>query len=357
MAITNFQPEVWAAQLLSVLAKSLVYGGAPCVNRDYEGEVSAFGDTVHIVSIADPTISTYGKDTDLTVQVLTDADRTLLIDLAKAFAFEIDDIDLRQVRNSGGLMSEAANRAGFGLADVADQFLVQKMLGSDGTTVVNSLGVVDASTTVTNVYDQLVVPSGVKLDQNNVPQAGRFLVVDPAAYGKLLLDTRFIKVNEAGTSAGLRNGVVGQAGGFVIMKSNNAFQANRTTITATTATGVKTITGAAAGTFNQGDVGLTITGTGIGATNKVASVLADGTGLTTTVNQTASATVADIALSGGGQVAIAGSSIATSYVEQISKVEAFRPEKRFADALKGLHLYGAKVVRPQALVVSSVKVS
>ena len=49
--------------------------------------------------------------------------------------------------------------------------------------------------------------------------------------------------------------------------------------------------------------------------------------------------------------------MATSYAEQINSVEAFRMEKRFADALKGLHLYGAKVVRPEALVVASVKTS
>jgi hypothetical protein len=61
--------------------------------------------------------------------VLTDADRALLIDQQKYFAFEVDDIDKRQVMNAGGLMSEAAQRAAFGLADVTDQFLVQRMLG------------------------------------------------------------------------------------------------------------------------------------------------------------------------------------------------------------------------------------
>lgn len=351
MAITNFQPEVWAAQLLSVLAKSLVYGGAPVVNRDYEGDIAAYGDTVHIVSISDPTIVTYSKDTDLTVQVLTDADRTLLVDQAKAFAFEIDDIDMRQVRNGGGLMSEAASRAAFGLADVADQYLVSKMLADAS----NSLGVVDA-TTATNVYDTLIVPAAVKLTQNNVPQAGRFLVIDPATYGKLLLDSRFIKVNEAGTSDGLRNGHVGTAGGFEIFQSNNAFQANRAIASTTTVSGAKTYT-SAAGTFNQGDVGLSVAGTGVGAASKIASVNADGSVATGTVNSTASATITDMVLSGGGQVAVAGSPIATSYAEQISKVEAFRPEKRFADALKGLHLYGAKVTRPTALVTASVKVA
>jgi len=46
-----------------------------------------------------------------------------------------------------------------------------------------------------------------------------------------------------------------------------------------------------------------------------------------------------------------GHPMAITYAEQISKVEAYRPERRFADAVKGLHLYGAKVIRPEALVV------
>ncbi len=48
---------------------------------------------------------------------------------------------------------------------------------------------------------------------------------------------------------------------------------------------------------------------------------------------------------------IAGHPMAISYAEQINKVEAYRPEKRFADAVKGLHLYGAKLVRPEAIAV------
>lgn len=355
MTITKFQPEVWAAQLLSVLAKTLVFAGAPCVNRDYEGEISAYGDTVHITNVADVNIFDYAKDTDLTAaQALTDAEQLLLIDQAKAFNFQVDDIDMRQVRSGGALMSEAAQRAAFGLADKADQFVAAKM--AVGAT--NALGLIDASTTQGNVYDKLIVPAKVALDQNNVPQSGRFLVVSPAIYGKLLLDTRFIHFNESGPDGGssLHNGMVGNAAGFNILNSNNAFQANRTGISTTTASGAKTLT-SAAGTWNQGDVGLTVTGTGSGAANAIASVNADGSVATATVNSTASATVADFALTGGGQLAIAGSAIATSYAEQISKVEAYRPQARFADALKGLHLYGAKVLRPQALVVASVKTS
>jgi len=55
--------------------------------------------------------------------------------------------------------------------------------------------------------------------------------------------------------------------------------------------------------------------------------------------------------SGTNYKIIAGHPIAISYAEQINKVEAYRPEKRFADAVKGLHLYGAKLVRPEAIAV------
>lgn len=351
MAIQYFQPEIWSAQLLSVLSKSLVYAGAPCVNRDYEGTIANAGDTVHIVSVADPNIVDYTKDSDLTVQVLTDSEQQLLIDQAKAFAFEVDDIDRRQVASGGALMSEAAQRAAFGLADKADQFVVGKMVVGAS----NAIGVVDA-TTATNVYDKLIVPAKVKLDQANVPTAGRWLVVDPAAHGQLLLDSRFIKHNESGTES-LQNGVVGTAGGFTIMLSNNApVSARSITGTVTVATTAATLT-AAAGTFNKGDVGLTVAGTRITGGSKIASVNSDGSIATMDTAGATAGTQTDTVLSGGGQVAVAGSSIATSYAEQISKVEAFRPEKRFADALKGLHLYGAKVTRPSGLVVASVKVA
>lgn len=342
MAITHFQPEVWAAAILSILDKNLVYAGSPCVNRNYEGEIGAFGDTVHIETVADVTIADYQKDTDLTVQTLTDDELLLLIDQAKAFAFEIDDIDMRQVRNGGGLMAEAARRAAFGLRDVADQHVRNRML--QGALPANTLGLIDASSTETNVYDQILVPAGVKLDEANVPSEGRFIVLTPAIYGKLQLDDRFIKANESGTSA-LHNGVVGDAAGFRILKSNNAKVASAT-VAGTYATKVFTAASAAGAVFGQDLVGQTI------ATKKVSAVTP------TTLTFSASVTGLSAAVTVPARHSVvAGSSIATSYAEQISKVEAFRPEKRFADALKGLHLYGSKVVRSEALVAGAVKTS
>lgn len=58
-------------------------------------------------------------------------------------------------------------------------------------------------------------------------------------------------------------------------------------------------------------------------------------------------TVTDTAATGG--LAIAGHSIATTFAEQIVSVEPVRRENRFADGVKGLHVYGAAVVRPTAV--------
>jgi len=52
---------------------------------------------------------------------------------------------------------------------------------------------------------------------------------------------------------------------------------------------------------------------------------------------------------GTAYTVIAGTKQAATYAEQVDKVEAFRPQAAFADAMKGLHLYGAKVTRPYAL--------
>lgn len=50
---------------------------------------------------------------------------------------------------------------------------------------------------------------------------------------------------------------------------------------------------------------------------------------------------------------IAGHPMAYTFAEQIVKVEAYRPEKRFSDAVKGLHVYGGKLIRPSAWAVGT----
>jgi len=57
---------------------------------------------------------------------------------------------------------------------------------------------------------------------------------------------------------------------------------------------------------------------------------------------------------GAGKLILAGYNGAVTYAEQINKTEASRKEKGFADIVKGLHLYGAKVIRPKGLAAADV---
>ncbi|MGW3711411.1 N4-gp56 family major capsid protein [Streptomyces albogriseolus] len=286
MAISAFKPEVWNAELLVTLEKSHVYGAPGVVNREYEGDIAQYGDTVHIVSLAEPTIGTYSPHVDIVIEDVDDTDSTLVIDQAKYFAFEVDDIEKRQALNGGAVLTEQARKAAYKLRDVADQHLATLMAG--GIDAGNVIAEADATlATPSDAYD-LLVDLGVKLDEDNVPAEGRWVVVTPAFHGLLLKDSRFIAAGDAQGAQVRTNGIVGQAAGFTIHKSNNA---------------------------------------------------PDGPG------------------AGAGKLVIAGYNGAVTFAEQINKTEATRKEKGFADIVKGLHLYGAKVVRPTGLAAADVVIS
>ncbi|MEQ1604562.1 MAG: P22 phage major capsid protein family protein [Pyrinomonadaceae bacterium] len=274
----DFIPTVWAARLLVALEKSLVYGQTNVCNRDYEGEIRASGNTVKIASIGDVTVDDYTKDTDIgDPETLTDAEQTLLIDQAKYFNFYVDSVDRAQ--QNVNVLDEAMRRASWSLRDYADTFLAGAMEAAvDAGNKIGST-VTPKVPTKDDAYEYLV-DLGVLLDEANVPIDGRFVVVPAWFHGLLLKDERFVKAGTRRSDTAIRNGEVGEAAGFAILKSNN--------VPNTTGTKYKII---------------------------------------------------------------AGHSIATSYVEQIVDVQNYKPEKRFGDAVKGLHVYGAKVVRPTALAM------
>jgi N4-gp56 family major capsid protein len=273
MSIQRFKPEIWSARLLVALRKTLIYAGPQIVNRDYEGEIAAAGDTVRITSIGRPTISNYVPgSTSINPEQLTDAQRTLVVDQSKYFAFEVDDVDARQAK--GNVLPQAADESAYGLADVIDQYVASFYTG---VSTANQLGTV-AVTTGDLAYNTLVDLS-VKLDEANVPTEGRYVVVPPWYHGLLRKNTNFINAEKsADGGTALRNGQIGEAAGFAVLKSNN----------------VPLVTG--------DDYAVT-----------------------------------------------AGTNAAISFAEQINKTEAYRPQDSFSDAIKGLTLYGAKLVRPDNL--------
>lgn len=279
MAYDRMVPEIWAAALLRALRKTLVFGQPGVVNRNWEGEIKQKGDTVRINSVGRPTVKTYTPGTPIVREQLTDAQRVLQITQADYYAFDVDDINVRQAQ--GDIVTETMNEAAYAMADKLDQYLASLYTGVN---TANNLGTISVPVaTPTDFYDKVLVPLSVKLDEANVPSEGRYCIIPPWLHGRGLLDARFIKVNESGTEQGLRNGIVGRAAGFDILKSNNC------------------------------------------------------------VNPT-----------GDDYVVQAGTNQAVTLAEQINKTEAFRPHDSFSDAVKGLAVYGAKVIRPECMAVATV---
>lgn len=300
MALDNFIAEIWSNQLLVNLYKSLVYAQEGVVNTDYEGEIQAGGDTVRINAIGRVTVSDYTKNTDMAApQTLSDAQSVLTISQQKSFNFQVDDIDKAQ--QNPKVMSQAMVEAAYALRNTADQFMAAQYVdisaGNALGTDTNPFEVDPAGdATVANIgghslaYEALVDAS-VKLDENDIPESGRWIIVPPWFEGQLEKDVRFTGYGTTANRSDLENGFgdeangrIGRVSGFTVLKSNN--------------------------------VPVTVNG--------------DGTHVYHVVG---------------------GHSMLWSYADQVREVEAFRPEKRFGDAVKGLHLYGAKVVRPNAGVV------
>jgi N4-gp56 family major capsid protein len=273
MSLSNFIPQVWSGTMLRYLDKTLVFAQPGVVNRDYEGDIAGMGDTVMINQVGPITIGDYTRDTDIgSPETLTSAQTTLVIDQAKFFNFQVDDID--QAQQNPKVMETAMQRAAYAIAEVVDEFAAGVITA--GVDAGNDLGTVADLGTATNAYLHLVALS-VALDEANVPTEGRWAIIPPWYHGLLLQDDRFVKSGSPQGDASLLSGQVGEAAGFRILKSNNVVNAT-------------------------GDWDL-----------------------------------------------VAGVDAAASFAQQVVDVIAYQPEKRFADAVKGLNVYGAKVVLPTAL--------
>ena len=204
----NFIPELWSARLLQNLDKTFVY--PQCVNRDYENEIRNLGDTVHIQKFGDIQVADYTKATGVGTPKDPGAGSTvtLVIDQAKYFNFKVEDIEA--VQANVNLMEKAMQRAAYAIGDVIDQYIAA---------FVNQAGINAGEVAVTpqNAYDTLV-DLKVKFNKENVPAAGRFVVVPPEFLGMLEKDDRYTKNYDANVMA---NGVKGRVAGFDILESNN----------------------------------------------------------------------------------------------------------------------------------------
>ena len=288
MALEQFRPTVWSRQFIVDLDKAYVFPNI--VNRNYEGEITGFGNIVKINEIGDITVNDYTEDNDITYQTLSDAQRELVIDQKKYFAFQVDDVAAAQANVS--VMQAAMNKAAHAVGDVIDQFIAglwpENGVSTSGMGSTSSALALYASGAGANSILGLITNAHRYLDEANAPGAGRWMVIPPVlhAYLKFAGITDNVTGNlkrDDGTPVG--PGFLGSLLGFDFYSSNN-------------------VTGGTA-----------------------------------------------------AYRCMFGTPDAISYAGQITKIEAVRRDARFADGVRGLYVYGAKVVRPDRLGLAVVNPS
>jgi len=292
VSVQNFIPELWNAAIMEPYQKNLIFGQDGIASTSYYGDITGVGDTVTINTLNDLTIRDYVKGQDIEIENLETTPTKIKIDQGKYFAFGVDDVD--KVQAAGELQGVATKRAGIQLRDRADQYLSKVLAeGAHQDNKVDKMNIIKADphrvTEGLTAYDALVELSE-RLDDQSVPTEGRWVVIGGKTRSALLNDPRFVNVDKAGTSEGLRNGVIGRVIGFDVMVSNNIQKKGGTAKTPVTET------------------------------------------------------------------LVAGVPDAFAFASQILKTEALRDQNQFRDIVRGLHVFGASVVRPEGIATVDVTV-
>ena len=327
-----FSSVIYSKQAQLAFRKSSIVNAI--TNSDYFGEIANQGDTVRILKEPEITVNAYLRGTTVSAQDLVDTDFSLVIDKANYFAFKMDDIEEQQ--SHVDFMSMSSNRAAYRLADGMDTEVLRYLSGYTAASAVNTtvsgtvadaaagtdellagnklditdfgnitttatagdsipvaprFGGATAASTSTATPLQIIARMGRLLDQQNVDSRGRWLVLDPV-FIEMLKDEDSRVLNADFGGSGLQNGLIlNNLHGFRIYASNN----------------------------------LPSVGTGAGTSGATAQSTNYG-------------------------VIVGGHDSAVATAEQINKVETYRDPDSFADIVRGMHLYGRKILRPEALV-------
>ena len=291
-----FLPKVYSKQVLNFFRKASV--AEAITNTDYAGEINNFGDSVRIIKEPSITIATYDRGATPTATKLTDAEVTLVVDIANAFKFVVDDIESNM--SHVNWRDVATSSAAYALRDAFDEGVIATMfsgvsasspnhiLGSDSATDL-AAGTFDGTGNLdigfgSSEHDPIDVLSHMArlLDEQNVPEEGRWFLANPEFYEVLVQSSsKLLSVDYNAGQGSIRNGLVtsGKLRGFNMYKTNN--------IASTTNAAGKCI---------------------------------------------------------GGHIS------STATAQTITSTEVIRDPDSFGDIVRGLHVYGAKVLRGDALV-------
>ena len=289
-----FLPAIYSKKVLNFFRKASV--AEAITNTDYEGEISAFGDSVRIIKEPVISVSSYTRGSNTTATKLTDQEVNLVVDTANAFKFIVDDIETSM--SHVNFKEVAASSAAYALRDAFDTAVIaagftgvstsspDHTLGTDSATHLGA-GVYDGAGAVgLDVTDplDLLARMAKLLDEQNVPEEGRWIVAPPSFYEQLSQSgSKLLSVDFNAGQGSIRNGLVtsGKLRGFSMYKSNNVATPSN----------------------------------------------ADGK-------------------------LLAGHMSAICTAQTITSTEVIRDPDSFGDICRGLHVFGAKVLRDEALVAA-----
>jgi len=292
----NFMPELYSKKVLNFFRKASV--AEAITNTDYAGEISAFGDSVKIIKEPVITVDQYERGGSVTATTLTDNEVTLVVDTANAFKFIVDDIETSM--SHVNFKEVASSSAAYALRDAFDTGVIAKLFAGVPASAPNHiLGSDSATDLAAGTFD-----GTGNLDIGYA--SGEHDPIDVLSHMARLLDEQ--NVPEEG----------------------RWFLANPEFYEQLVQTSSKLMSvdfNAGQGSIRNGLVSSgKLRGFDMYKTNNIA------------------------ATSNAAGKCIAGHISSTCTAQTIINTEVVRDTASFGDIVRGLHVYGAKVLRPEALV-------
>lgn len=301
LAAAGFVPAIWSGKLIEKFYAATVLSAIS--NTDYEGEIKNQGDTVNIRTKPTITINDYRADGDLDIERPIGSKVQLLIDKGKYFNLILDDV--MEVQSDINQMSMWADDASEQFKITVDTEVLLGILGgadaanrgatAGAITGAINLGVTSTPLSVTPAPASgkvdilaLVLRLGQALDEQNIPETGRWIVM-PTWAARMVKQSELRQAYLSGDNVSmLRNGRLGMIDRFTLYSSN-----------------------------------LLPAGTAAG-------------------------------LASGEYAIYAGHAHGLTFASQFTKVETMRSERTFGSLLRGLQVYGYKVIDGKALAQAIV---
>ena len=292
----NFMPELYSKKVLNFFRKASV--AEAITNTDYAGDISAFGDSVKIIKEPVITVDQYERGGAVTATTLTDNEVTLVVDTANAFKFIVDDIETSM--SHVNFKEVASSSAAYALRDAFDTGVIAKLFaGVSASSPNHILGSDNATDLAAGTFD-----GTGNLDIGYA--SGEHDPIDVLSHMARLLDEQ--SVPEEGRWF-LANPEFYEQ---LVQSSSKLMSVD----------------------FNAGQGSI--------RNGLVSSGKLRGFDMYKTNNIAATSNAAG--------KCIAGHMSSTCTAQTIINTEVVRDTASFGDIVRGLHVYGAKVLRPEALV-------